>query len=174
MTDMPEKIAAILKTLERTPGALEALLGEAGDALVWRPAPDRWSIADVLVHLLDVEVNALGLRARRIVEEDNPALEDFDQVEAVHASTASGTPSRTLAAFRAERGRTVAWLREVSGQSLRRTGQHAVIGEISLWNHLNQWAFHDLGHIRQVLEIRRAQTFYPHTGNYRKFYSVNP
>ena len=174
MTDMPERIVAIWKTLERTPDTLEAMLGGVEDVLVWRSAPDRWSIADVLVHLLDVEVNALGLRARRIVEEENPLLEDYDQGAAVSAAVKDANPYQTLEAFCAERKKTVEWLRTLDPLSLQRTGQHSAIGEISLWNHLNQWAFHDLGHIRQVLEIRRAQTFYPHTGNYRKFYSVNP
>ena len=171
---MNKEIMGIQKTLGGTPDILEAMLGEVDEALLWRPAPDRWSIADVLTHLLDVEVNALGVRARRIVAEDNPALDDYDQEAAIKGSTGDTDPAQTFADFRAERLRTLAWLDTVAPESLQRTGQHSAIGGITLWSHLNQWAFHDLGHIRQVAELRRAQLFYPHTGSYHKFYSVNP
>ena len=166
----------VLQTLEKTPAVLEALLaGLPEKVLVWKPTAGRWSIQEVLIHLLDVEVNALGLRARRILEEENPLLPDYDQTAPVSGKDPADSGAiKALDDLRQEREKTTAWLRGVREESLSRVGQHAAIGEITLRNHLNQWAFHDLGHIRQVAELTRACLYYPHTGNYHKFYSVNP
>jgi len=38
---------------------------------------------------------------------------------------------------------------------------------------LNEWALHDLGYLRQVLEIRRAR-LWPLIGGFRRYYKVNP
>jgi hypothetical protein len=39
---------------------------------------------------------------------------------------------------------------------------------------LNESAFHDLGHIRQVMELYRSHVFYPEMGAYRGYYKINP
>ena len=46
-----------------------------------RPAPNKWSIQEILAHLDDVE--ELGMRARvaAIIEQDEPFLLPFDQEE---------------------------------------------------------------------------------------------
>jgi hypothetical protein len=41
-----------ISLLEKTPRLLETLLGDLpGEILHWKPAPDRWSISEVLAHL---------------------------------------------------------------------------------------------------------------------------
>lgn len=52
-----------LQTLEQTPAVLRAAPAEV---FQWKSTSDRWSIIEVLAHLLDMEVNALRLRAQRI------------------------------------------------------------------------------------------------------------
>ena len=162
------------QTLKKTPEVLRVMLeGAPAEVFQWKSTSDRWPIVEVLAHLLDMEVNALRLRARRMLEEDNPFLEDIDQVG--RAKDYSGRdPWTILDEFQREREKSLQWLRQIPLVALPRTAQHEVIGELTLENHVNQWAFHDLGHIRQVAEIYRACLFYPHTGSYHKFYSVNP
>jgi hypothetical protein len=45
------------------------------------------------------------------------------------------------------------------------------VGEISVRELLNDWAFHDLGHLRQIVEIKR-HALYPHLGRMRAFYQL--
>jgi hypothetical protein len=40
-----------------------------------------------------------------------------------------------------------------------RTGVHSELGTITLGELLNEWANHDLGHIRQIAELYRARSF---------------
>jgi len=63
--------------LEKTPAILELLLdGIPEDILDWKPAPERWSIAEVLAHLLDIE-RLYAQRAKRMVVDDNPTLTKY-------------------------------------------------------------------------------------------------
>jgi len=58
---------------------LRALVTDVDDArLRRRPAPGEWAIIEVVAHLADTEERALG-RVRRMLAEDNPHLEPFDQ-----------------------------------------------------------------------------------------------
>ncbi len=44
----------------------------------WKPAPDKWSIHEILVHLADSETNAY-LRARRFLAEPGGTVMGYDQ-----------------------------------------------------------------------------------------------
>jgi hypothetical protein len=57
---------------------------------------------------------------------------------------------------------------------LRPDPNHKKVGPISLSDVLNECAYHDLGHIRQIAELVRALKYYPNMGLYAKFYKVNP
>ena len=70
----PAPIQAPVSMLEKTPGLLELLLRDvSAEVLQWKPAADRWSITEVLAHLLMIE-QLYEQRARRIVIEESPAL----------------------------------------------------------------------------------------------------
>jgi hypothetical protein len=53
-------------------------------------------------------------------------------------------------------------------------GRHPEVGTIRLSQTLNLWAFHDLGHIKQIAELYRAQAFWGGIGSLQKYYSINP
>jgi hypothetical protein len=55
-----------------------------------------------------------------------------------------------------------------------RTGRHEELGMLSFNQLLNEFPFHDLGHIRQIAELHRSHAFYPHMGVFQKYYSINP
>ena len=68
----PAPMQAPISMLEKTPGLLEILLRDLpADTLEWKPAAERWSIAEVLGHLVMIE-KLYEQRARRIVLEDSP------------------------------------------------------------------------------------------------------
>jgi hypothetical protein len=52
--------------------------GVDDDGLRRRPAPGEWAIIEVVAHLADTEGRALA-RGRRMLVEDSPFLEPFDQ-----------------------------------------------------------------------------------------------
>jgi hypothetical protein len=46
------------------------------------------------------------------------------------------------------------------------------VGELSVAELATEWAFHDLGHLKQILEIKRY-ALYPRIGNMRAFYKLS-
>ena len=163
-----------LHVLEQTPGVLRSLLGGASDKdLNWRPADDRWSIAMVLAHLRDVEGAGFRSRFHAMLESDKPFLPSYDQL-ALFRTIKKFDALAELAAFERERKITLEWLKQLPPEAAARTGRHQELGEISVAELLNEFAFHDLGHIRQVAEVYRSHAFYPRMGGFRSYYQVHP
>jgi hypothetical protein len=79
-----------------------------------------------------------------------------------------------MARFEEERGQTLALLEGMPHGAGERSGRHAELGAITVAQLLNEFAFHDLGHIRQVTELYRAHVFYPEMGAYRGYYKIDP
>ncbi|HXW57284.1 MAG TPA: DinB family protein [Candidatus Cybelea sp.] len=173
-TPSPEALPGIA-VLEQTPIIIEKIVFAATDEqMQWKPAMDRWSISEVLAHLADAEVVAFRERVRAMMEKDNPPLEGYDQMAAYAAGKYVGKGRENLKRFCHERDRSLSFLRYVSSSVLGRKGQHAKIGPITIGQVMNEWAFHDLGHIRQIAELYRSRAFYPYSGPFQQFYTIRP
>jgi len=174
MTNMTGLTSPSLQILEQTPNTLRSLLATATkDDLAWQPSPDRWSIGMVLGHLAEVELNGFVSRFRAIAEQDNPHLPVYDQL-VLFRSGRSFDGRAELNTFERERKETLAWLKTLPESVGARTGRHEELGVISFSELLHEFAFHDLGHIRQIIELYRSHAFYPHMGGFRSYYKVNP
>jgi DinB superfamily len=137
------------------------------------PAPGKWSVQVVLAHLDDVESVGMRLRVEAMVTQDNPILRSFDQLErVVEFHYDRKDPRKSLASFTRQRRENLRWLRKLQPSHLKRKGTHEKVGVVSVEEFLNEWAFHDLGHLKQILEIKRYALF-PLMGNMRKFYTLS-
>ena len=157
--------------MEKTPQVLETMLGGiAPDVLRWKPNPDRWSISEVLSHLADCE-DCLSERVRRFVLEETPALKEYAPPA---EGFSAGTPQEHLSRFASTRKELVQFLRTLPPDIGARTAQHSQLGLITLEQMLNEWASHDLGHIRQIAELYRARAFHPNAGPFAAYQNLNP
>lgn len=165
-----------LNVLEQTPGTLRGLLSTApNEVLDWKPAPARWSIREVLAHLVDVEVAGFRSRIEAMVATDNPVLARYDQEAVIASGKYQSVPgAELLNRFGAERRRSLEFLRGLPPGSEHRSGRHAEFGPITIGVLLHEWPFHDLGHIRQIAEIYRTRVFYPRMGAFQSYYTVRP
>jgi hypothetical protein len=158
--------------LEKTPALLEILLRDLpGELLEWKPAPDRWSISEVLAHLAVIEQLYEG-RARRIIMEDDPSLPKYVAPEESEARKKSALEHLEL--FVTQRRAFVFFLHSVPSAAGSRSGKHAELGRITLSQMLNELANHDLGHLRQLAELYRAHAFYPYVGPFQKYSNPTP
>ncbi len=164
----------IFKVLERTPGILRDLIAQAApEDWNWQPRADRWSISMVLAHLADVEVNGFMSRFRDILNFENPFLPSYDQL-ALFQNGNTFDARTELDRFASLRIETLAWLKAAPADAGARAGRHEQLGAITFSQLLHEFAFHDLGHIRQVMELYRAHAFYPNMGVFQNYYSINP
>ncbi len=137
-----------------------------------RPGPGKWSVQEVLAHLADVE--ELGMRARvaAMVEQSNPLLPAFDQeARAREMAYETRDARKSLASLGRQRRANLRWLRKLRPAQLMRKGTHVKVGQITVEELVTEWAFHDLGHLKQILEIKRY-ALYPRMGNMRAFYNL--
>jgi hypothetical protein len=77
-----------------------------------------------------------------------------------------------MASFARQRQANVKWLKKLRPAQLKRKGRHQKVGELSAEELVTEWAFHDLGHIKQILEIKRY-ALYPRIGNMRALYRLS-
>src|SRR5579864_756166 len=93
-------IQPALLLLEKTPILLETMLRDLPEDLMrWKPSAERWSIAEVLGHLADIEM-VYADRTRRIVTEEDPRLQKYDPTSTVAIGDyVRGTGSENLAYF---------------------------------------------------------------------------
>jgi hypothetical protein len=167
----PAPLQAPISLLEKTPLLLELLLRDlSAETLEWKPDRERWSIAEVLGHLVMIE-RLYEQRARRIVLEDFPALPKS-------VPPAGAEPPKLARQYLEEfvplRRAFGFYLHSVTSAAAGRTGQHPELGLISLSQMLHELANHDLGHLRQIAELYRAHCFYPHSGPFQKYSNPKP
>jgi len=168
----PAPIQAPISLLQKTPVILEALLrGVPAEVLLWKPAAERWSIAEVLEHLVAIE-KLYGERLRRIATEEAPELAKY--VAPAESEISRKSARARLEEFVALRRPLVVFLSSIPSAAAGRTGKHAELGEVTLSQMLHELANHDLGHLRQIAELYRAHAFYPYAGPFQKYSQPKP
>jgi hypothetical protein len=119
-----------------------------------RPAPGEWAAVEVVAHLADTEERALG-RVRRMVAEDAPVLEPFDQaalaVERRYLELDVAMELRRFAALRADH---VALLESLDDAGWSRTGIHGEHGRMTVERYETHVAAEDVDHLAQIARLR--------------------
>ncbi len=127
--------------------------GLTDEELDHRPADGGWSPRQVVHHLADSEM-ASAIRLRKLLVEDSPTIQGYDEEEyarGLHYDTRPIAPS--LAALRAARETTASILDHLTDEDWTRTGTHTESGEYSVQTWLEIYAAHAHDHADQ---IRRA------------------
>ncbi len=163
-----------LDLLAATPGILRGLMSElTEDDARWKPAPDRFSVAEVLAHLSHSEGHCYRMRLDRFLAETRPTFEP-DEAQ-MHLDLYRGAdPQSAFQQFEQQRKTNVEYLRGLPSEAGGRVALHQESGEITLNQMLHEWALHDLGHIRQIAELVRARKYLQGAGPLGSSYRLNP
>jgi DinB superfamily len=161
-----------LKYLTETrAGVVEAVKGLSEAQFNFKPAPDRWSVAECLEHISIVEATvSTGVRARLEKAPAPAAGRDFQQMDLMilkmvpDRSTkikappqlepaGKATPAEILARFLASREQTMNWLKTDS--DLRgHVVDHPVLGPLDGYEWILAAAGHSERHTKQILEVK--------------------
>ena len=145
----------LLLTLESTP----ALLGRAAAALSSsqarrRPDEGAFSFVENVWHLADLEREGFGLRIRRILTEDDPALANFDGDRiARERAYQERDLERGLAQFARARAQNLETLRRLRPAEWNRSGSQEGVGRVTLSDIPRLMAEHDRSHAADVAHI---------------------
>jgi hypothetical protein len=151
---MLDRSEEILKALRATPVVLRALVGEIeNDRLRTRPAVGEWAIIEVVGHLADTEERALG-RVRRMVAEDTPFLEPFDQEAlAEERHYLDLDLNQELDRLEQLRRQHLALLEALDASGWERTGRHGDHGMMSVELYETHVAAEEVDHLAQIARL---------------------
>ncbi|MGA9641303.1 MAG: DinB family protein [Terriglobales bacterium] len=147
-----------LKLQSATPKTLARLIKNLSPAqLRKKPAPGKWSIAEILAHLADVEI-VVGWRIRSILGAPGTAVQAYDQ----NAWVTSGhyekrNPRLCLEQMRVLRQANLALYKTLTPAQWKHSGTHSERGEESVEHIVKMVAGHDLNHIQQIERILKPQ-----------------
>lgn len=167
-------LKAVLEILSTTPEKLNREISTLSRReMLAQPARNKWSVQEILAHLADVEEVGMRSRVAAMIEQENPTLLTIDQeARAIQFKYDTIDPRRSLASLERQRRANVKWLRKLRLSQLKRKGLHQQVGRITAEELITEWAFHDLGHLKQILEIKRY-ALYPRMGKMQAFYQLN-
>jgi len=115
-----------------------------------RPAPDKWSVGEILAHMSDAEIVG-GFRMRLILGAPGTAIAAFDQdswVTSGHYNKRD--PRKALELFRAVREANLALLKSLTPEQWQHWGMHSERGQESIEHIARMFAGHDLNHLQQI------------------------
>jgi len=163
-----------IELLEGTPQILRVLMCELTDEDArWKPAPDRFSVAEILAHLSHAEGDCYRLRLDRFMDEERPEFQSEDAQSYLDRYRAAD-PEDSFDHFEEQRESNIEFLRSLPKGAGKRTALHQKAGEITMAQMLHEWAMHDLGHIRQIAELVRARKHLAGAGELGMFYQLKP
>ena len=151
MNEIPELLERFRRGAELV---AVAITGAAGPELDFKPAPDQWSVRQIVAHLADTEA-ANVVRLRQVIAEDNPTLVPWDQnAWAERTDYAKRKPSQALDTMRQLRADNYQLLKDLPPETYSRTGNHLKRGTMSLLDLLRLFAEHAENHTTQIRAVR--------------------
>jgi len=135
--------------------SLEAFLP---NQLTAHPIAGKWSAAEIVHHLADSETIS-GIRLRRLLVENNPTIQGYDQEAFAARLNYNGRDiAPALEAFRNARATTAQLFDTMSDDDWKRQGTHSESGAYTAEDWLNIYAAHAHNHAAQIRRLRDALT----------------
>jgi hypothetical protein len=160
--------------LERTPGALRAMLGGLPEAwLTCSEGPDTWSPRDVVGHLAELEDQDWMARVRRLLEHGERQPFTPIRRDAFLEKFRGWPAARLLDAFAERRAGNLAELDrlDLGVGDYERRGRHPDFGPVTLSQLLATWAVHDLNHVGQIVRVM-ARRYGEAVGPWKAYLSI--
>ncbi|HEY3203359.1 MAG TPA: DinB family protein [Thermoanaerobaculia bacterium] len=142
----------LLLTLESTPAILaRAAAVLSPDQARVRPAAGGFSFVENVWHLADLEREGYGVRIRRLLQEEEPALLNFDGDRiARERGYQERDVERGLALFQRARTQNLEILRTLSAADWKRSGAQEGVGRVTMADIPRMMVEHDLGHGQEI------------------------
>jgi hypothetical protein len=135
---------------------VNALDGFPAESLTAHPIPGKWSAREIVHHLADSESTS-AIRLRRLLVEDKPLIQGYDQdqfASALRYNERDMGPA--LDAFRAARATTAQVLALMSEDEWKREGVHSESGRYTPDDWLIIYAAHAHNHATQIKKLRET------------------
>ena len=142
----------LIRNLEKNGESILSLFVRISESeALWKPAPEKWSLIEILNHLCDEEREDFRKRLSLVLENPEQDWPPIDpQGWAREHDYQSRNLEKTLMDFKKERTKSLKWLRSLDSPEWTNEHRHPQIGGLKAGDLLASWAAHDLFHIRQI------------------------
>jgi DinB superfamily len=145
-----EPLAVQAATAERLAQLIE---GVSTSELRRRPAPDKWSVSEIIAHLADGEIVG-GFRVRFILGSPGSPVVAYDQDKWVTSGHYDKrNPQKSAELFRVLREANLALLESLEPDDWKQYGMHSERGKESIEHIVRMFAGHDVNHLQQIEKI---------------------
>ncbi|RJX37566.1 DinB family protein [Paenibacillus pinisoli] len=153
MSQLPVDIEAYLHTHEQL---REAVQGWTDDQLIWKAAPESWSVTEVIAHLVDHSV-VIAFRLREILSGSAARLPAFSQDEWVTGQRSNeGNVHEYLKLFQSLLEYNSGIFRRLRPEDWEKTGINAKGDTVNLPVIVKSFTSHVQNHLGQIARIKTA------------------
>jgi len=139
--------AATAREIERL------IKGVPPDKLRQRPAPDQWSVSEIVAHLADGEIVG-AYRMRLILGSPGTPIVAYDQNKWVTSGHyEKRDPQKSLEQFRVLREANLALLESLEPDQWEQYGIHSERGQEAIEQIVRMFTGHDINHLQQIEKI---------------------
>ena len=152
-----QELRVHLDTLEKTPEIIAAAVkGLEESVLRYKPAPNKWSILEILAHLSDVEL-VWGYRIRQAIADKEPTFATIDQDDWAHnLGYLEVSPEECLTLYKTNRRVNVRLLRRLTPDNLAKGGFHPELKrKFTLAEIVERLTSHDPNHLGQIERLKQ-------------------
>ncbi|MFP5342920.1 MAG: DinB family protein [Candidatus Limnocylindria bacterium] len=155
MTDTDRE--ALLDRYATGAAAVAAAVRDApDDELDRRPPSGAWTAREIVHHVADSESMAF-IRLRRLIAEDEPVIQGYDESEWARRLHYDRPIETSLAVVAAVRAGSLELLRSLTPAEWSRAGTHSESGAYSVDDWLTIYAEHSHDHADQIRRARRGE-----------------
>lgn len=153
----PMERATLIERYREGPSRVRGALDGITEAeLDIRPAPDAWTVREVVHHMPDSEMTS-AIRLRRLLVEDSPILGGYDEAQFARTLHYAERPvEAALDLFELIRRVTAEIIERMTESEWAREGTHSESGRYSCETWLEIYAAHAHDHADQIRRAREA------------------
>lgn len=119
--------------------------------LLYRPAPAKWCILEILCHLVDEEKDDFRARLNHVLTNPSAPLPPSNPVAwMTERKYLEQSYEKKLEEFLKERFHTIRWLQSLENPKWDNAYAHPKVGPLTAKMFLCNWLAHDQHHIRQL------------------------
>lgn len=172
----PERVELLELLQQSEQELMQAITGLTDDQWAFKPAPDRWSVGEVVEHivladalLFDTAVKSLDgkpdpkweatLSKTDVLRKALPNRSRRVDAPAAIKPAQSMTRAALLSRFEEQRSRTVAYVRETDRPLKMHTAGNPFFGDLNAHQWLLYIPLHHLRHNQQIAEVKASAGF---------------
>jgi hypothetical protein len=146
-----------LEAAEKSPKQIaRAVSGLPEKVLLYKPAPDKWCIQEILGHLADVEI-VYAYRLRQMLADKKPVIAPMDQNDwALNLGCLETPPAELIALYGLNRHANLRLLRRLKPEDLGKSAYHPETKQdFSVAELIERMGAHGANHLEQIESLKR-------------------